>query len=128
MVISASLLTLKSVLDLGPVTVTKLVGVAQEDDIGLFAEEFRLLGCISKDHFIVRVAILLNLVFDNIRGTHMERHIFLGFLDSLSDLIRVMEGVDLLKEDHGICLHLLSRLGTFHVFTDVRVISHREKL
>ena len=58
----------------------------------------------------------------------MERHISLGFLDPLPDLVRVMEGVHLLKEYHGIRLDLLKRLGTFHVFTDVRVISRREKL
>jgi hypothetical protein len=107
MVISTSLLTLKSVLDLGPVTVSELVCVAQEDNVGLFAEEFGFLGCIRKGHFIVRVAILTNLVLDNVRSTHVERHIFLGFLDSLPDLIRIVEGVDLLEEHDGISLNLL---------------------
>lgn len=127
MVVSASLFALQGVLDLGPVAIAEPVGHAEENDVGLFAEELRLLSRVGQSHFVVWVGVLLNLFSDDVWSTHVERYIFLGFLNSLLDLIGVVKSVNLLKEHDGILLDLLRSLGTLHVFTDVGIISRREK-
>ena len=110
MVEATSGVSLKSMLDLLPVTVAVLVGQAEKHDIGLFREVLRLLDHVD-EHFLNWPLISCHFLLDKDRGLPLKAVHGVGPVQLLLDVGVIVQGLNALKEHFEVVIDLLGRLG-----------------
>jgi len=81
MVHPAPIFSPNSILELGPVAKSKLVGQADEEDVCLTAEVLALLCGAVEVHVFVWILIETDLLCNQTWGSHVEVDILLGLVD-----------------------------------------------
>ena len=110
-------------LDLRPVAVANLISEDEQQVVGLLTEELGLLGVLlSRVVYNRLLHQRLDLLLDDLWGSHVEADVLLSLLNPLQDLASVVQSMDLGKEHLGIPSNLLRRLGVVHVLRYVHVV------
>jgi len=122
MVKPASVFSANCSLNLAPVSKTNFVCQAQKKNVRLSRKELGLLGCKHHVHFLVWIFVLVHLISDNGRSSHVEVYICLSAVDFCFDFLSVVKKINLFKEDSSILSNFLDCFGILHVLADILVV------